>query len=98
MLKQSPDGLNEPFSDHCGRLYSPVQWNKWEGFETGHDVMRVHARLAMCLCLVHMSSVFAVNLRISEDNSSDTTFHKSRRCIQRDCLYLVNSCVFCARI
>jgi len=27
MLKQSPDGLNEPFFDHCDRLYNPVQWN-----------------------------------------------------------------------
>jgi len=25
MLKQLPDGLTEPFSDHCDCLYNPVQ-------------------------------------------------------------------------
>jgi len=25
MFKQLPDGLNEPFSDHCDCLYNPVQ-------------------------------------------------------------------------
>jgi len=25
MLKQLPDGLNEPSSDHCDCLYNPVQ-------------------------------------------------------------------------